>query len=105
MKNMLIYNVIVKINSQIKIWKFHNNTKHRLIIQTLGSDLSQKGSGKAMFNQLLDVAAKKGKGIEVTATQDASGFYKKMGMNQVSVSDFELSAEEVKRLHKQLKSK
>jgi hypothetical protein len=67
-------------------------------IETLGTDGSTKGSGKALFRQVLGLAARDGKGMVVAPVEDAIGFYEKMGMRKVSAGALELTADEVKAL-------
>jgi hypothetical protein len=54
----------------------------RIQITHLGTDGSQKGDGRKMFDQLLQEAARTGKGLEVATYKEANGFYEKMGMTR-----------------------
>jgi hypothetical protein len=74
-------------------------------IETLGTDGTQKGSGRALFEEVLKFAAKENKGIVVSPVADAIGFYERMGMRKVSEGALELSAEEVKDLVKALRAR
>lgn len=67
-------------------------------IQTLGTDQSAKGTGRALFNNLLAVAAKSGKGLSVAPTDDAIGFYQRMGMTKDSEGSLSMTAKQVQDL-------
>lgn len=67
-------------------------------IQTLGTDQSEKGTGRALFNNLLAVAAKTGKGLSVAPTDDAIGFYERMGMTKDSEGSLSMTAKQVQDL-------
>ena len=67
-------------------------------IENLGTDGRTKGAGRALFQQVLGVAAKEGKGMVVAPVPDAVGFYRKMGMRSVSEGALALTAAEVKAL-------
>ena len=67
-------------------------------IQNLGTDQSQKGTGRALFNNLLAVAAKTGKGLSVAPTDDAIGFYQRMGMTKDSEGSLSMTSKQVQEL-------
>ena len=67
-------------------------------IQTLGTDQTQKGTGRALFNNLLAVAARSGKGLSVAPTDDAIGFYQRMGMTKDSEGSLSMTAKQVQDL-------
>ena len=69
-------------------------------ISQLGTDQSEKGIGRSLFNQVLQEAAKKGLGLDVASVEDAGEFYKKMGMTEGDGGDFDMSAEAVKKAAK-----
>jgi predicted GNAT family acetyltransferase len=72
--------------------------RSKIEIMHIGTDQSQKGTGRALFQQALNVAAKNNKGLIVSATDDAAAFYRKMGMRDLgNGSDFALTAAQVKR--------
>lgn len=49
-------------------------------IQHIGTDQTEKGTGALLFSQLVLLAAKKGKSINVASEEEATPFYEKMGM-------------------------
>lgn len=67
-------------------------------IENLGTDGTQSGSGRALFQQVLAYAAREGKGMVVAPVPSAIGFYEKMGMRKVSDGALQLSASEVTAL-------
>lgn len=67
-------------------------------IQTLGTDQTAKGTGRALFNNLLAVAANTGKGLSVAPTDDAIGFYRRMGMTKDSEGSLSMTAKQVQEL-------
>ncbi|WP_206754656.1 MULTISPECIES: minor capsid protein [Cyanophyceae] len=67
-------------------------------IENLGTDGTQPGSGRALFRQVAEYAAREGKGLVVAPVPDAIGFYERMGMRKVSEGALELSPEEVQAL-------
>jgi hypothetical protein len=69
--------------------------RNSIEISNFGTDGSQPGSGRAIFNQLLEYAAKSGKSLDTSPVESAIGFYEKMGMKG-EMGSMEMSAAEVK---------
>jgi hypothetical protein len=91
-------------NSEGKFTGFKSTKEGRnsIEISNLGTDGTQPGSGRAMFNQLIWLAASKGKGLDVSPVPDAVEFYRKMGMTG-DMGSMEMSADAVKRRAIQLR--
>jgi Acetyltransferase (GNAT) domain len=92
------YGLIAKTNDQgqpVGFLSYKPGRGRNVVLQSVGTDQSVKGAGRAMFEDLAKVAIKSGKGIEVSAGDDAIEFYKKMGMSG-SRGDLSMSADEVR---------
>jgi phage-related protein (TIGR01555 family) len=91
-------------NSEGKFTGFMSTKEGRnsIEISSLGTDGTQPGSGRAMFNQLIWMAASKGKGLDVSPVPDAVEFYRKMGMTG-DMGSMEMSADAVRRRAIQLR--
>lgn len=70
-------------------------------IQHMGTDQTEKGTGVLLFSQLVLLAAKEGKGINVASEPDASPFYEKMGMKGQR-GDHVMEAKDVREFAKRL---
>jgi len=70
-------------------------------IESLGTSQATKGTGRELFNDVLRLAAKSGKGLSVSPGEEAIGFYKKMGMAG-GMGDMEMTAKEVKQAYRKL---
>jgi hypothetical protein len=92
-------------NEEIGFLSLKTGRKNLEIVH-IGTDQSEKGTGRELFERAVQMANSAGRGMIVSATDDAIGFYKKMGMNDMgSGSDFSLSASEIKAMSEKIRQK
>jgi hypothetical protein len=72
--------------------------RNQIEVVNMGTDGTKKGSGKALIQQLIRIAARENKSISIASVPSAIGFYEKMGFTSDGYSDFTMTAKEARRL-------
>jgi hypothetical protein len=72
--------------------------RNQIELVNMGTDGTKKGSGKALIQQLIRIAARDNKSISIASVPSAIGFYEKMGFTSDGYSDFTMTAKEARRL-------
>jgi predicted GNAT family acetyltransferase len=76
----------------------YKSGRNQIEVVNMGTDGTKKGSGKALIQQVIRIAARENKSISIASVPSAVGFYKKMGFTSDGYSDFTMTAKEARRL-------